>query len=363
MPVSKIANYTTHPPQVRGALNNPDSRFDELGREAYDDGWGKLDESAPPLRTELFVDTSKSLINYNDSPDIPFDRSINPYRGCEHGCVYCFARPSHVYLGLSPGLDFESRIFYKPEAAILLRRELSKPGYQCAPVALGVNTDAYQPAERRLGITRSVIGVLAEFNHPFSVVTKSALIERDVDLLAAMAEQHLVQVAVSVTTLDRQLARTMEPRAAAPERRLETIRRLRAAGVPVIVLVAPMIPFLNDDEMEAILSAVRDVGALDADYVLLRLPHEVKDLFRDWLAAHVPLRAERIMNRIRDCRGGKEYDSRFGTRMRGEGEYADLISRRFSLARKKLGFPGVESSLDCSRFRVPGGPRQKGLFD
>ncbi len=355
-------SHPNQPLRGRGALDNPDNRFAEHGREVFDDGWGTLDEPVSPLRTQLFVDTSKTLINYNDSPDIPFDRSINPYRGCEHGCVYCFARPSHAYLGLSPGLDFESRIFYKPDAAALLRRELSKPGYQCAPIALGVNTDAYQPAERRFGITHSVIEVLAEFNHPFSVVTKSALIERDLDLLAAMAERHLVQVSVSVTTLDRHLARTLEPRAAAPERRLETIRRLRAAGVPVIVLVAPMIPFLNDDEMEDILAAVREAGALDAGYVLLRLPHEVKGLFKDWLAAHVPLKAERVMNRIRDCRGGKEYDSRFGTRMRGEGEYADLISRRFSLARKKLGFPGVESSLDCSQFKVPGRARQIDLF-
>lgn len=350
------------PRHGRGALDNPDNRYAEHGRETFDDGWGNMDQPAPPLRTELFVDTSKSLINYNDSPDIPFDRSINPYRGCEHGCVYCFARPSHAWLGLSPGLDFESRIFYKPDAATLLRKELSKPGYQCASIALGINTDAYQPAERKLGITRAVIEVLAEFGHPFSVVTKSALIERDIDLLAAMAEQHLVQVAVSVTTLDRQLARTMEPRAAAPERRLETIHRLRSAGVPVIVLVAPVIPFLNDHELENILAAVREAGALDAGYVLLRLPHEVKDLFKDWLAAHAPLKAERVMNRIRDCRGGRENDSRFGTRMRGEGEFADLISRRFRLARKKSGFPGVDAPLDCEQFRVPGRGQQLDLL-
>lgn len=357
-----MANHPYQPQRGRGALDNPDNRFAEHGREAFDDGWGTLDELAPPLRTELFVDTSKSLITYNDSPDIPFDRSINPYRGCEHGCVYCFARPTHAYLGLSPGLDFESRIFYKPDAATLLRKELSKPSYSCAPLALGVNTDAYQPAERRLGITRAVIEVLAEFGHPFSMVTKSALIERDLDLLAAMAERNLAQVAISVTTLDRQLARTLEPRAAAPERRLETIRRLREAGVPVIVLVAPMIPFLNDDEMETILAAVREAGALDAGYVLLRLPHEVKDLFQDWLVAHVPLKAERIMNRLRDCRGGKDYDSRFGSRMRGEGEYADLISRRFRLAKRKLGFPGSNVSLDCSQFKVPGRAQQLDLF-
>jgi DNA repair photolyase len=357
-----MASHPVHPPRGRGALDNPDNRFAEHGRESFDDGWGTLDEPAPPLRTELFVDTSKSLINYNDSPDVPFDRSINPYRGCEHGCVYCFARPTHAYLGLSPGLDFESRIFYKPDAAVLLRRELSKPNYQCAPIALGINTDAYQPAERRLGLTRAVIEVLAEFNHPFSIVTKSALIERDLDLLAPLAERQLVQVAVSVTTLDRHLARSLEPRAAAPERRLETIRRLRAAGVPVIVLVAPLIPFLNDDEMETILAEVREAGALDAGYVLLRLPHEVKDLFQDWLAAHVPLKAERVMNRLRDCRGGKDYDSRFGSRMRGEGEYAELISRRFRLARRKLGFPGGDAPLDSSQFKLPRRAVQLDLF-
>jgi DNA repair photolyase len=276
--------------------------------------------------------------------------------------VYCFARPTHAYLGLSPGLDFESRILHKPDAAALLRRELSKPGYACAPIALGVNTDAYQPVERTLGITRAVIEVLAEFGHPFSVVTKSALIERDLDLLAEMAERRLAQVAISITTLDRPLARALEPRAAAPERRLETIRRLRAAGVPVIVLVAPMIPFLNDHEMETILAALREAGALDAAYILLRLPNEVKDLFKDWLAAHAPLKAERVMNRLRDCRGGKNYDSRFGTRMRGEGEYADLISRRFRLAKQKLGFPGFDAPLDRGQFKVPGRARQLDLF-
>lgn len=362
VPDAVMASSPQQPRRGRGALDNPDNRFAEHGRETFDDGWGTLDEPAPPLRTELFVDTSKSLINYNDSPDVPFDRSINPYRGCEHGCVYCFARPTHAYLGLSPGLDFESRIFYKPDAAALLRRELSRPRYQCAPIALGINTDAYQPAERRLGLTRAVIEVLAEFNHPFSIVTKSALIERDLDLLAPLAERQLFQAAVSVTTLDRQLARTLEPRAAAPERRLETIRRLRAAGVPVIVLVAPLIPFLNDHELEDILAAVREAGALDAGYVLLRLPHEVKDLFQGWLAAHEPLKAERVMNRMRDCRGGKDYDSRFGSRMRGEGEYADLISRRFRLAKRKLGFPGSDAPLDCARFKVPGRAEQLDLF-
>lgn len=353
---------TDRPPiPGRGATGNPDNRYAEHARAACDDGWGGLDAEPAPLRTELFVDTSRTAISYNDSPDVPFDRSINPYRGCEHGCVYCFARPTHAWLGLSPGLDFESRLFHKPDAPDLLRRALAKPGYRCAPIALGINTDAYQPVERKLGLTRALVEVLAEHGHPFSVVTKSALIERDIDLLAPLAVRNLVQVAVSVTTLDRRLARALEPRAAAPERRLETIRRLTAAGVPVTVLAAPMIPFLNDHELEAILAAVREAGAVDAGYVLLRLPHEVKDLFRDWLAVHEPLKAERVINRLRDCRGGRDYDSRFGRRMRGEGVYADLLGRRFRLAHRRLDFPGA-APLDCDRFAVPGRPEQLDLF-
>lgn len=349
------------PIRGRGATGNPDNRYAEHARAAFDDGWGSLDAEPAPLRTELLVDSCRSVINYNDSPDLPFDRSINPYRGCEHGCVYCFARPSHAWLGLSPGLDFESRLFHKPDAPALLRRELARPGYRCAPIALGINTDAYQPVERRLGLTRALVEVLAEHGHPFSVVTKSALIERDIDLLAPLAEQGLVQVAVSVTSLDRALARRLEPRAAAPERRLESIRRLSAAGIPVTVLAAPMIPFLNDHELEAILAAVHAAGAVEAGYVLLRLPHEVKDLFRDWLAVHAPLKAERVIGRLRDCRGGRDYDSRFGHRMRGEGEYADLLSRRFHLAHRRLGFAGAPV-LDCGRFRVPGRAEQLDLF-
>jgi DNA repair photolyase len=348
------------PIRGRGAQGNPDNRYAAHCREPYDDGWARDDEPAP-LRTQLLVDSARTVISYNQSPDLPFDRSINPYRGCEHGCVYCYARPTHAYLGLSPGLDFESRLFYKAEAAPLLRRELARPGYRCAPIAVGINTDAYQPVERRLGITRAVLETLAEFGHPFSLVTKSALVERDIDLLAPLAARNLVQVAVSVTTLDRRLARPLEPRAAAPERRLETIRRLGAAGIPVTVLVAPLIPFLNDHELEAILAAVREAGAVEATYALVRLPLEVADLFRDWLAVHAPLKAERVMNRLRDCRGGRDNDSRFGSRMRGEGEYADLISRRFRIAHRKLGFAG-SMALDCSQFRVPGRAEQLDLF-
>lgn len=337
----------------RAALGNPDNRYGLHRRQAADDGWGSLDTPLSLLRTELLVDHSRTVISYNDSPDVPFDRSLNPYRGCEHGCVYCFARPTHAYLGLSPGLDFESRIFHKPDAAAQLRNELSRPNYRCAPLAVGINTDAYQPAERRLGHTRAILEVLRDFRHPFSIITKSALIERDIDLLAPLAADNLAHVALSITTLDHTLARTLEPRAASPQRRLETIRRLRAAGIAVTVLVAPLIPVLTDHELEAILTAVRAAGAVEAGYVLLRLPREVGDLFQQWLRHHAPLKADHVMNRLRDCRGGNVYDSRFGSRMRGSGEFAELIRKRFHLACKRLGFDAI-APLDCSRFQVPG---------
>ncbi len=337
------------PRKGRGALTNRSGRFEAWTRESFDDGWNAADPSPPPLRTTLTPDASRSLITYNRSPDVPFDRSINPYRGCEHGCIYCFARPTHAYLGLSPGLDFESRLLYKPDAAELLRRELAAPGYRCAVVALGANTDPYQPVERKLALTRSILAVLHEHRHPATVVTKSALVERDVDILAPMAEQGLVAVAVSVTTLDRGLARRMEPRATAPERRLRTIRRLSEGGIPVQALVAPVIPVLTDPELETILERVREAGAVEASYVLLRLPLEIKELFREWLEAQYPLKAKHVLRRIRDTRGGKLYDSSFGLRKRGTGEYAELIARRFALARKRLGFPGLPA-LDCERF-------------
>jgi len=345
-----MSKELNQPLKGRGAVGNPDNRYEVMSREALDDGWGNLGASPETIRTTLTVDRARTVISYNTSPDVPFDRSINPYRGCEHGCVYCFARPTHAWLGLSPGLDFESRLFYKPEAAALLRQEINKKNYRCQPIAVGINTDAYQPVERKLGITRAILEVLAEHRHPLSIVTKSALIERDVDVLAALAQQRLVHVAVSITTLDHDLARALEPRASSPSRRLETVARLSAAGIPVIVLVAPLIPVLTDSELETILSAAREAGAGSAGYVLLRLPHELGDMFSQWLEAHVPLKAGHVMNRIRNCRSGKDYDARFGKRMAGEGVFAELIKRRYQLAMQKLDFPGVEE-LDTTLFK------------
>jgi DNA repair photolyase len=349
-------------PRGRGARSNPDNRYAEHCHEPLDDGWGNLEQEAPPLRTTLTKDTSRSVINYNQSPDVGFDRSINPYRGCEHGCVYCFARPTHAYLGLSPGLDFESRLFYKPEAAVLLRKELAAPAYRCAPIAVGINTDAYQPVERRLGITRAVLEVLYDCDHPFTLVTKSCLVERDIDLLAEMARKQLVQVMISLTTLRHDLARTLEPRASAPARRLLTVQRLSEAGIPVGVLVAPLIPVLTDSEMETILTRAREAGASNAGYVLLRLPHEVKDLFREWLAEHEPTKAEHVMRRIRESRGGKDYDAEFGTRMRGTGSYAELLAQRFQLAYQRLKFHPA-GPLATHHFHAPRlGTTQLDLF-
>lgn len=336
----------------RGALTNTSGRYEHWSRADIDDGWGWYDEDVPPLRTTLTRDASRTVISYNESPDVPFDRSINPYRGCEHGCIYCFARPTHAWLGLSPGLDFETRLFYKPDAAARLREELAKPGYRCATVALGANTDPYQPVERKERVTRSLLEVLDAASHPVSVVTKSALVERDIDVLAAMAERKLARVAISVTTLDHSLARKMEPRATAPERRLATIERLTEARIPVQVMVAPIIPVVNDSEVERILERTRAAGALDAGYVLLRLPLEIKGLFEEWLAEHLPARAEHVMNRVRDSHGGRAYRSEFGLRMRGTGQFADLIAKRFQLAHRRLGFPGMPE-LDTTRFSPP----------
>lgn len=356
-----MSKRLTQPLKGRGADGNPDNRFDQHHYEAIDDGWGNLDAPTEPLQTSLQADRARSVINYNDSPDIPFDRSINPYRGCEHGCVYCFARPTHAYLGLSPGLDFETRLFYKADAVTLLKRELAKPGYRCAPVALGINTDAYQPVERQLGLTRQLLEVLAEHGHPLSIVTKSALIERDLDLLTDLAARGLVHVMLSITTLKRDLARRLEPRAAAPQRRLQTLQTLAEAGVPVGVMVAPLIPVLTDSELETILTQARAAGAASGGYVLLRLPHEVKTLFQDWLQVHAPLSAEHVMNRMRDCRGGKDYDARFGARMRGQGVFAELLAKRFKKAYRDLGFPGLPA-LQTGCFQVPGAVTQMPLF-
>jgi len=356
-----MSSNTSSHPKGRGAGSNVVSRFVELKREAVDDGWEQAERS--PLRTELFTDNSRTIISHNDSPDVPFTASINPYKGCEHGCSYCFARPTHTYLDLSAGLDFESKIYCKPGAAPLLETELARPRYTPQVIALGANTDAYQPVEREMRITRSILEVLKTHHNPVAIITKSALVERDIDLLAPMAEMNLVRVFVSVTTLDRELGRRLEPRAAAPQRRLETIRRLQQAGIPVGVLMAPIIPVLNDNEIEQLLGECAAAGADSASYVILRLPHEIKDLFIQWLQEHYPLKAEHVMNRIRDLRGGREYHSEFGERMRGSGQYAELIAHRFSLACKKQGLNRRRLELDCSKFRVP--PKsgdQMGLF-
>jgi len=346
----------------RGATCSPDNRFHKQHIEDYDDGWGTIEERDEKPLTELFADSSKSIINYNQSPDVPFDRSINPYRGCEHGCVYCFARPTHAYLDCSPGLDFETKIFYKPNAPSLLKKELGRRSYRCQPVALGINTDAYQPVERKLKITRDILEILSACRHPVSIVTKSALIERDVDLLGKMASHGLVQVMVSVTSLNPKLARSLEPRAVTPQRRLQIIETLSRAGIPVGVLVAPVIPVLNDHEIETILKAVKDAGALTAGYVLLRLPYEIKELFTDWLQTHVPDMADHVMNRIRDMRGGKEYDAQFGNRMRGTGVFAELIQQRFTAAEKRLNFSGMPA-MNTKLFTLPEQPgNQMTLF-
>ncbi|MDR3513426.1 MAG: PA0069 family radical SAM protein [Caulobacteraceae bacterium] len=340
----------------RGAKSNQTGRFESASRQDFDDGWTDDDAAPAQVDTTLTAEKARVILTRNDSPDIGFDRSINPYRGCEHGCIYCYARPSHAYMGLSPGLDFETRLFFKPEAAQLLERELSKPGYRPARVQLGANTDPYQPVERRLRITRGVLEVLSRFNHPLGITTKSVLVTRDIDILAPMAAANLVVVAVSVTTLDRRLARAMEPRASTPERRIEAIRQLSAAGVPVIVGASPMIPGLNDHEMEAILERAAEAGAANAYYTALRLPLEIKDLFREWLAAEQPDRAARVMSLVRQMRGGKDYDPQWGKRMRGEGPIAELMSRRFRLARRRFGLEREIGPLNLEAFRPPPRP-------
>ncbi|CAX24067.1 MAG: PA0069 family radical SAM protein [Methylorubrum extorquens] len=335
----------------RGATANPEGRFEATRHETFDDGWPE--EAERVRRTEVTPERARHIITRNASPDISFDRSINPYRGCEHGCVYCFARPNHGYVGLSPGLDFETRLFSKPDAAALLERELSAPGYQPRTIALGTATDPYQPIERTHGITRAVLEVLARFRHPVGIVTKSNLILRDRDLLATMAAQNLVKVAISVTTLDPDLARRMEPRAPHPRKRLEAIRALSEAGVPVMAIAAPIIPSLNDHEIEAILEAARTAGAREANYVLLRLPHELDELVGDWFSEHYPGRKAHVFSLLSGARGGKTYDAAFGTRMIGQGPYADLIRRRFALAKRRLGYPGEPVRQTTELFRRP----------
>ncbi|MFT4181686.1 MAG: PA0069 family radical SAM protein [Rhizobium sp.] len=338
----------------RGAGLNPGGRFEPLQREAFDDGWQTLEE-LPPFKTEVQVEKPRTAITRNESPDIPFDRSINPYRGCEHGCIYCFARPTHAYMGLSAGLDFESKLFAKPDAAKLLERELAKPGYKPRVIAIGTNTDPYQPIEKEWRIMRQILEVLNKANHPVAIVTKSALIIRDIDILKEMAAKNLVRVGISVTTLDRKLARTMEPRAATPQRRLEAIRALSEAGIQTAIMMAPIIPALNDHEIERILDAGKAAGAMEASYVILRLPLEVSPLFRDWLLQNYPDRYRHVMSLIRSMRGGKDYDAEFGKRMKGAGPYAWQISRRFEMATRRLELTRRNIALRDDLFVPPDG--------
>jgi DNA repair photolyase len=377
----------------RGAVSNLQGRYELLAREPVDDGWPQVEperptddpghagdaedgtkgmettagsverqedaQPAPAMKTEVIEERAKSILTRNQSPDVPFSISLNPYRGCEHGCIYCFARPTHSYLGLSPGLDFESKIYAKINAPELLEQELGKKSYIPEPIALGVNTDAYQPCERELRLTRRVLEVLSECEHPVALITKSSLIERDIDLLRGMAAKRLVAAAVTITTLDHSISRTLEPRAAAPARRLRVIRTLSDAGIPVGVSVAPVIPFVTEPELEKVLAAAAEAGAINAGYVVLRLPWEVSPLFRQWLEAHFPERAQRVMNRVREMRGGKDYDASFGRRMHGEGVWADMIRQRFEKCVARIGLgvrSGRFSSLDTSRFRPPSPP-------
>jgi len=347
----------------RGAVSNPAGRFEAESRRAVDDGWAHVpgdegeDRSGPsPVETTVTLDKTRTIIAKNDSPDVPFDQSINPYRGCEHGCIYCFARPSHAYFGLSTGLDFETKLFAKPEAGRLLAAELRKPGYVPQVIAMGTNTDPYQPVEREWKVTRGILETLAAFNHPLSIVTKSALVLRDLDILAPMARKGLVRVFLSITTLDRHLANKMEPRASTPSRRLAAVKSLSEAGVPTGVMAAPMIPALNDGELEAILTAAREMGAISAGYTLLRLPYEIKDLFVEWLDAHAPLKSKHVLSLIQGARGGRLNDPRWGSRMKGEGAYAELLRTRFRLACTRLGFNKHDWHPDASQFRVPPQP-------
>jgi DNA repair photolyase len=381
MPLKTLNREYAAPYKGRGASINPEGRFETIVREQCDDGWARPalpaeargdeveakssaeeDFALPPLKTHVTIEYAKSIISRNESPDVPFSQSINPYRGCEHGCIYCYARPSHAYVNLSPGLDFETRLFAKVNAAELLRAELARPGYQCQVISLGANTDPYQPVERQYKITRSILEVLAEHDHPVGIVTKNALIERDIDILAPMAKKNLVTAFISLNNLDHDLARRLEPRCSAPARRLEAMRRLSAAGIPTGVIVAPVIPFLTDHQIEPVLEAAYAAGARSTGYVLMRLPWEVKDLFRDWLETHYPLKAKHVMSRVHQMRGGRDNDPNFGSRMSGDGELAELLRKRFDIACERIGFNARDWTLDTTRFRKPRADGQLGLF-
>jgi DNA repair photolyase len=358
---------TDDPLHLRGARSHLQGRFESAAREPFDDGWTAEEEPAQPLQTSVTIERARSIISRNDSPDVGFSQSINPYRGCEHGCIYCYARPSHSYLELSPGLDFETKLFAKTNAAELLREELSRPGYQPSPIALGANTDCYQPIERKHKITRAILEVLAECNHPVTMVTKSALVERDLDLLGPMAAKNLVKVFVSIGTLDRELARKLEPRAASPQRRLDVLKSLSRHKVPCGVMVAALIPALNDKTLEHVLESAAAAGAQEAAYVIMRLPNELKVLFKEWLAEHYPERAEHVISIVRQMRGGRDNDPNFGTRMTGTGNYASLIDKRFDIACRRFGLNGHgagrnPAELDCSLFRPPSRGGQMALF-
>ena len=345
--------------KLRGARSQIQGRFETAARSPFDDGWTRDEPADAQIRTTVAEERARSIIARNDSPDIPFEQSVNPYRGCEHGCIYCYSRPSHAYLELSPGLDFEAKLFAKTNAVELLKVELSKPGYKAKPIAFGTNTDCYQPIERRYKIMRGILEVLAACDHPLTIVTKSALIERDLDLLAPMAAKNLVKAFISITTLDHKLARTLEPRAASPQRRVDTLRALAGAGIPCGVMVAPLIPALTDKSLEGVLEAASDAGAGMAGWILLRLPNEVRPLFKEWLAAHYPQRAEHVISIVRQSRDGRENDPNFGSRMTGSGNFVDLIRKRFDLACKRLGLNSEDDhmasrhGLDCSLFRPP----------
>jgi DNA repair photolyase len=364
MPLKTLTGKHADPRKGRGAGINPEGRFEKVAREAYHDGWDTPEEELPPLKTHVTLERVKTIISRNQSPDISFSQSINPYQGCEHGCIYCYARPSHAYKNLSPGIDFETRLFAKVNAAECLREELSKPGYRCEMIALGANTDPYQPIERGHKITRSILEVCAEFNQPVGIVTKNAMVERDIDILAPMAEKNLASVFISCNNLDHEIARHLEPRCSAPQRRLEAMKRLSAAGIPVGVLVAPVIPFLTDQQIEPVLESAWEHGARQAGYVLLRLPYEVKDLFREWLERNYPLKAKHIMSRVHEMREGRDNDPNFGSRFTGTGEFADLLEKRFEMACNRLGFNSErrDKKFDTTLFSAPRRDGQMDLF-